>query len=591
MDIPSNLLHNCSINSERQNITVLSVMSPIGVALMVLSFVVLWLIGKLAICVWWRPLMLERELRRQGINGPPPLLLLGNYVEIIRLENIQRSIDMDAFRHDIFQRMLPFYTKWCKTYGRRFVFWEACEPRIAVTEPELIREVFSSKLALAFGKSSLHQRCCENLLGKGVAMANGESWAHQRRTIAPAFHADKLKGLAGIMMKCTEQTILRWETSLQQAEAVGKDEVEVEICHDFGVLTADIIACTEFGSSYDKGKRIFDLLTSLQELTLTFAHFVWLPGSRFLPTSWNRETWRLKREMEKLLKEIIEERRDLLKMGKIESYGDDLLGLMLTESEGGSALGDSNHDISGIHSKRDKGHAAIRRPCFTTQQIMDECKTFFFAGHETTAGLLTWCILLLAAYPEWQEKARQEVLEVVGDIRHHENGGRKQFTELADALPKMRTLGMIINETLRLYPPAIVITKYALEDVRIGGDLKVPRGASVWVPVLAMHMDSELWGTDAHLFRPERFQHGVARACKHPLAFMPFAHGPRNCVGQAFAVMEAKIALSIILPRYSFSISPAYRHAPITLLTLKPKHGAQVLLQRIRRQKEAPSPS
>lgn len=413
-----------------------------------------------------------------------------------------------------------------------------------MTEPELVREVFSAKCVLNYGKSFIHQRCTEHFLGKGLVMASGESWARRRRIIAPAFHQEKLKGLAGDMIKCTEQLLGCWEEQL--GDTITK--VEIEVSSDLRKLTADIIACTEFGSSYEKGKRIFELLTTLQELTLQFAHFVWLPGSRFLPTSWNREIRRLKREMEKSLREIIQERRELVKLGKRESYGNDLLGLMLAESDG--------------NPQQEK---------WSTQEVMDECKTFFFAGHETTAGLLTWAMLLLAANKEWQEKAREEVVEVC-------EGGLQPDVE---ALHKMKILGMVLNETLRLYPPAIVITKYALTDTKLGEDMVVPKDASVWIPVLAIHLDPELWGRDAHIFDPLRFQHGVAQACGHPFAFMPFAFGPRNCVGQTFALMEAKIVLAMILLRFRFSLAPSYRHAPVTMLTLKPQHGAQLLLERI----------
>lgn len=538
------------------------------VGIMGLIALVLWVVWKVIRCIWWRPMMLGRTMRRQGMCGPAPLFMIGNYVEIMKLEETELAADMSCLRHDILQRMLPYYTKWSKTYGKRFVFWEASEPRIVVTEPELIREVFSAKCALAYGKSFIHQRCCEHFLGKGVVMANGESWARQRRIIAPAFHIDKLKGLAGVMTKCTEQLISKWEEML--GEGMAK---EVEVGSQLRMLTADIIACTEFGSSYDKGKRIFDLLTSLQRLTLQFAHFVWLPGSRFLPTSWNWEIWRLKREMENLLKEIIQERRDLVNVGKIGSYGKDLLGLMLAESEGGHCdLDDVNYNNNISNAN---GHPNINshsKPKFTTQQIMDECKTFFFAGHETTAGLLTWSMLLLAANPEWQEKAREEVLDVLGESMDN--------LPEAETLHKLKILGMIINETLRLYPPAIVITRYALMDMKLG-DMFIPKGSSVWIPVLAIHLDQELWGEDAHQFKPQRFEQGVARACKHPLAYMPFAFGPRNCVGQSFALMEAKIVLSMILRKFRFTLAPSYQHAPVTMLTLKPKHGAQVILQRI----------
>ena len=137
---------------------------------------------------------------------------------------------------------------------------------------------------------------------------------------------------------------------------------------------------------------------------------------RFLPTSWNREIWNLKREMEILMKEVIQERRDLVNIGRIESYGNDLLGLMLREGEGKQCdnRNDNNNNNTNGTSKSNHTKQPYLSPKFTIQQIMDECKTFFFAGHETSAGLLTWTMVLLASNPEWQEKAREEVIDVLG---------------------------------------------------------------------------------------------------------------------------------------------------------------------------------
>jgi cytokinin trans-hydroxylase len=135
-------------------------------------------------------------------------------------------------------------------------------------------------------------------------------------------------------------------------------------------------------------------------------------------------------------------------------------------------------------------------------------------------------------------------------------------------------LNLVINETLRLYPPATVLPRMALEDIKLG-DLHIPKGLSIWIPVLAIHHSKDLWGEDANEFNPERF----ASKSFTPGRFIPFASGPRNCVGQAFAMMEAKIILAMLISRFSFTISENYRHAPVTVLTIKPKYGVQVCLK------------
>lgn len=132
---------------------------------------------------------------------------------------------------------------------------------------------------------------------------------------------------------------------------------------------------------------------------------------------------------------------------------------------------------------------------------------------------------------------------------------------------------MVINESLRLYPPATVLPRMAFEDIKVG-DLEIPKGLSIWIPVLAIHHSDELWGKDANEFKPERFTSKPFSGGR----FIPFATGPRNCIGQGFALMEAKIILAMFLSKFSFTISDSYRHAPVSVLTIQPKYGVQVYL-------------
>lgn len=135
-------------------------------------------------------------------------------------------------------------------------------------------------------------------------------------------------------------------------------------------------------------------------------------------------------------------------------------------------------------------------------------------------------------------------------------------------------LNMVIKESLRLYPPATVLPRMAFEDIKLG-DLHIPKGLSIWIPVLAIHHNKEIWGEDVNKFNPNRFAGQSFSQGRH---FMPFAAGPRNCVGQSFALMEAKIILSMLICKFKFTISDSYRHAPVIVLTIKPKYGVQVCL-------------
>ena len=139
---------------------------------------------------------------------------------------------------------------------------------------------------------------------------------------------------------------------------------------------------------------------------------------------------------------------------------------------------------------------------------------------------------------------------------------------------------MILYETLRLFAPANSIIRVALCDMRVG-DLFVPKGMCFFIPITAIHLDPELWGEGVHEFNPQRFAHGMSKAATHPMAFLPFAHGPRNCIGQSFALMEAKIVLATLLPLFSFAPSPSYKHSPQLVITTRPKYGAPIIVKKL----------
>lgn len=139
---------------------------------------------------------------------------------------------------------------------------------------------------------------------------------------------------------------------------------------------------------------------------------------------------------------------------------------------------------------------------------------------------------------------------------------------------------MILNESLRLYPPIIATIRRAKIDVELGG-YKIPCGTELLIPILAVHHDQAIWGNDANEFNPARFTEGVARATKHSVGFIPFGLGVRTCIGQNLAILQTKLALAIILQRFSFRLAPTYQHAPTVVMLLYPQYGAPIIFQHV----------
>ncbi|XP_040381948.1 cytochrome P450 709B2-like isoform X1 [Oryza brachyantha] len=200
-------------------------------------------------------------------------------------------------------------------------------------------------------------------------------------------------------------------------------------------------------------------------------------------------------------------------------------------------------------------------------EIIAECKTFFFVGYDTTSHLLTWTMLMLSTHPDWQEKLREEVVTECSDK-----------VPTSDMLNKLKLVNMFLLETLRLYSPVSLISRMAGSDLELSG-IQVPKGTIIKILIAIIHRDKELWGEDADMFRPERFKNGVSKAAKHPNALLSFSSGPRSCIGQNFAMIEAKVVIAMILQRFSFTPSPKYVHVPTSVITLRPKFGLPMILK------------
>eukprot|EP00249_Psilotum_nudum_P033305 c5011_g1_i1 orf=336-2060(+) len=489
----------------------------------------------------WTPWKIKRVMAKQGVSGPNPHFISGNTRDIAKMIKEVASRDMECHNHDVVERFLPQLSRWSKIYGKTFLFWWGNEPGIFISEPHLVRELMTlSEGSGPYCKAASKERTRYALFGNGLFSLTGKAWELQRAVVAPAFHQNKLKRFVEGMAKCSSQLVDNWEKTIAEDACL-----HIDVSQEFMKVTANIIASTAFGSSYQKGKRVFEQMNQLQKLT-ALSDLTSFPGKRLFPTSLNRKIWRITREMNPLLTQIVQERMQSVLSESVQGYGDDLLGMLLS-----SVQPKANH------------------PSIYSENVIGHCKSFYFAGYETTALLLTWTLMLLSQNPEWQQRAREEILELM-----------KRGPIDSEMLRKMKIMGMILNESLRLYPPTGVTVRQTSRDAKLG-DLFIPKGMVLWIPMVALHHDPQLWGSDAHEFRPERFANGVAGATNRNLSFIPFGHGPRSCLGSSFAIMEAKVVLAMILSKFRCRLSPNYNHAPVSLLTLKPLHGMPIILEKL----------
>lgn len=270
---------------------------------------------------------------------------------------------------------------------------------------------------------------------------------------------------------------------------------------------------------------------------------------RFFPTKKNLHQWKLGKGIRSSLRKLIERREK--DTGVKRDVSTDLLGLMI-DTKADTRAGDQ---------------AKTSASAIGIEDIIEECKTFFFVGKQTSSNMLIWTIVLLAIHQDWQHMARKQVLDVC----------RNNDPDI-NTVNQLTIVDMIVKESLRLYPPIVALVRRTKKEVNLGS-LSLPQGMELMIPILAIHHDQTLWGDDVDEFNPGRFSMGVEGAAKHPLAFIPFGVGPRMCIGRNFSVIETKAVLSMILQRFSFEISPSYRHAPTVLVMLYPQYGAQIILR------------
>ncbi|XP_047328810.1 cytochrome P450 714A1-like [Impatiens glandulifera] len=511
--------------------------------------------------LWLRPqCVIRSKLRSQGIRGPTPSFLYGNLPEMKRIEAATANKSTEAaaaikstgaatrtgdfVAHDYTSKIFPYFEIWRKQYGSIYTYTIGNRQHLYVNKPEMLKEM-NQTITWDFGKPTYLTKWLAPILGQGILRSNGHSWSHQRKIIAPQFFMDKVKGMVGLMVESCGSLIREWEACIQ---AQGGVKADIMVDEHLRSLSADVISRACFGGSSSSSNRK-QIFTKLRLLQKAISSQSFLFGNRLLiPSKRQKEIKELEKEIDSLIWEVITD-REKESCNTASSNTASKSDLLFSIMKGAGAATEENSRIS-------------------KKFIVDNCKNVFLAGHESTAVAASWCLMLLALNPDWQTRIREETGRVCPD-----------GVIDANSLPKMKMVTMVIQETLRLYPPGAFVSREALEEIKFG-EVTVPKGVCVWTLIPMLHRDTEVWGSDAGEFKPERFANGLAAACKVPNGYIPFGMGQRLCLGQNFAMVQLKIVLSLIISKFSISLSPKYIHSPVYRMIVEPENGVHIILHR-----------
>lgn len=409
------------------------------------------------------------------------------------------------------ERRLDFFLDLAREYGDLASFRFGPRRIFLATHPDLIEQVLVTDAKYYI--KHFGARLYKPVLGNGLVTSEGAFWLRQRKLSQPAFVKQRVLSYAPVMVELTERMLKTWQPGQQ-----------IDVHFEMSALTSAIALKTLFDLD-DPGDRDTFTVALREAFTLMsdrFRRVVRVP--LWLPTPANRRLHRAIRHLNGVVDGFIAQGKNR------PQPGDDLLSrLLAARTEDGTGM--------------------------TDQQIRDEMMTLYLAGHETTALTLTWSWYLLAHHPEAEQRLVQEWQSVLG--------GR---TPTAEDLTRLPYTDAVIAEAMRVYPPVYLIGREATRDLELGG-YRVRKGDTVFMSQWASHRDPRYF-PDPEAFRPERWLDGLAQRLPH-YAYFPFGGGPRVCIGNTFALMEAALILVTVGQRYQFTLcsqEPARLNPQITLL-------------------------
>ncbi|EAH5920941.1 TPA: cytochrome P450 [Campylobacter coli] len=379
-----------------------------------------------------------------------------------------------------------------------------------------------------FPKSAFLHELLSPLLGESIFTTNGEVWKKQRELLRPSFEMTRISKVFNLMSEAVSDMMKRFE-KYPNASIIEVDEAMT-------FITADVIFRTIMSSKLDEeqGKKILDAFVTFQEQSVHTAMRRMFRFPKWLSyVLGDRKRAKAGDVIRQALSDIIKPRYDAVSSGKAENFEDILGSLLLV--------------VDAQTNQR-----------FSFEEILDQVAMLFLAGHETTASSLTWTLYLLSLYPEEQEKAYKEIIQVL-------QGKNIQILHLK----QFRYLTHIFKESLRLYPPVGFFAREAKKDTKVRDKL-IKKGSGVVIAPWLIHRHEEFW-TNPHGFNPSRFEGEYKKD-----AYLPFGVGERICIGQGFAMQEAILILANILKKYKLELEEGFVPDVVGRLTIRSANGMRI---------------
>jgi enediyne biosynthesis protein E7 len=412
------------------------------------------------------------------------------------------------------RQTLSFLQELRERYGDLVTLPTVLGPWTLVFHPDGVRHVVQENHK-NYRKGGISHQALRLTLGNGLLTNNGDSWLHQRRLIQPVFHRERIATFGRLMA----ESALAWTE-----EATIDTSQPLDLFQEMSGLTLSIVGKALFGTDLLAHKeRVFQATSTINHLE---AQAFYVPGLFSLPTPQRHRLYEARNTLYTVVDELIDKRRQA-------STENDLLTLLLQAQD--EETGES----------------------MTVSQVRDEVMTLMAAGHETTSNALCWTFLLLARHPDIESRLREEYSRVLG--------GRAAQMEDLPQLPLTR---MVLEESMRLYPPAWAFARQAIAEDEIGG-YTIAKGAYVLMFPATTHRHPDFWERP-DIFDPERFAPERA-AGRHRFAYFPFGGGPRVCIGNQFALTEAQLILATVLSRCQLRLLPGVALVPEPLITLRPR--------------------